>query len=184
MRLRNKVTSLCKDKRGESSLYPLIIVLVVLLICSVLFEYFRLMTIATGVRNSVQSAVISVATDNWNETYPGLREGYSGGYERTSTSWSTNISSGNVYRRLSEELGLTKAGNYYIKDVDGVMEYRISELAVEITNTPFAPSSQEAVNTFYAEGSIVVEVPLSFGWESLPPMHICMKLKAGFEPKF
>jgi hypothetical protein len=85
---------------------------------------------------------------------------------------------------LSEELGLTKAGNYYIKDVDGVMEYRISELAVEITNTPFAPSSQEAVNTFYAEGSIVVEVPLSFGWESLPPMHICMKLKAGFEPKF
>ena len=47
----------------------------------VTFEYMRLMIVAQGVRDSVQSAIVDVATENWDEAYAGLREGYSGGYQ-------------------------------------------------------------------------------------------------------
>jgi len=178
------IKKILRSKKGESSIFAVILVLAIIIIASGLFEHLRLMTIATGVRDSVQSAVISVVADNWDETYSGLREGYSGGYEKTVSTWVTNISNGDVYQRLTEELGLTKEGGYYVKYAGGVMEYRISGLAVIITNTPFAPTNQKYVNCFEAAGTISVEVPLSFGWESLPPMKLKLTLKAGFEPKF
>lgn len=63
-------------------------------------------------RDSVQSAIVDVATENWDEAYAGLREGYSGGYQLAGSSWSQNVTSGNVYARLQDVWALnTRAGS-------------------------------------------------------------------------
>ncbi len=55
---------------------------------------------------------------------------------------------------------------------------------MNIKNAPFAPSNTDSANKFLSEATIELEVPLSFGWESLPPMRITLHVKAGYTPKF
>lgn len=46
-----------------------------------MWEYSRLNIVGFGVRDAVQAAITQVCTDNYDQLYNGLREGYSGGYK-------------------------------------------------------------------------------------------------------
>jgi hypothetical protein len=143
------------------------------------------MLIAQGVRDSVQSSIISVSTGNYSEVYASLREGYSGGYVNDGGGFNEQINTGDVYARLSGLLGLRREGSRYVKYVGGdVVEYRLSNLTVNVINAPFAPSNGSTSQRFQAEATIFLEVPLSFGWGHLPPMRITLKVKAGWTAKF
>ena len=167
--------------------YPLAIAIalsIVIISCGA-FEYMRLMNIAQGVRDGVQSAIISVATENYDGVYAALREGYSGGYVNDGSGFDEQLNLGDVYARLDSVLDLRRQGVYHIKYVDGdVMEYRVSNLNVNVVNAPFAPSDRDAAQKFLAEATIYLEVPLSFGWSALPPMRITLNCKAGWTPRF
>lgn len=173
-----RLKKLWKSRDGNVAIQAVVVVLVLLLIFSVVSEYLRLQIIAKGVRDSVQSAVISVATQNYDEVYNGLREGYSGGYALYGESWLTQIDEGAVMNELSILLGLSYGRKY----AGGEIEYEISELDVNILNAPFAPSSNN--DRFESEVFITLTVPTSFGWEHVPPMVIEMKVNAGYTPKF
>ena len=95
-----KIREVLKSKSGQGVPMILAVVLCCLILACVTFEYMRLIIVAQGVRDSVQSAIVDVATENWDEAYAGLREGYSGGYQLAGSSWSQNVTSGNVYARL------------------------------------------------------------------------------------
>ena len=82
-----KMKNALSDKTGSSTPLIIAVVLAIIILSSAAFEYMRLMIVAVGVRDAVQSAVIDVATENWDEAYNGLREGYSGGYVLSGTSW-------------------------------------------------------------------------------------------------
>ena len=97
-----KIQEVLKNKSGQGVPMILAVVLCCLILACVTFEYMRLMIVAQGVRDSVQSAIVDVATENWDEAYAGLREGYSGGYQLAGSSWSQNVTSGNVYARLQD----------------------------------------------------------------------------------
>lgn len=59
-----KIKAILKDKRASS--FPFIIAItlsLVILFCGI-SEYFRLMIVAQGVRDAVQTAVITVVNDN------------------------------------------------------------------------------------------------------------------------
>ena len=43
-------------------------------------EYMRLVITAAGIKDAMESAVVSVVNDNYNEVYHGVREGYAAGY--------------------------------------------------------------------------------------------------------
>jgi hypothetical protein len=126
-----------KNKDGNVAIQAVVVILVLLLIFSVVSEYMRLQIIAKGVRDAVQSAVISVATENYDEVYNGLREGYSGGYALSGDSWVSHIDEGAVMNELTMLLGLSFGRKY----AGGVLEYELSDLEVKILNTPLAPSS-------------------------------------------
>ena len=180
-----KIKKILRCKKALS--YPLIIALVlaIIIISCAVFEYMRLMIIAQGVRDGVQSAVISVSTDNYSGVYASVREGYSGGYVNDGSGWSEQIKTGDVYARLVELLGLRKEGSHYVKYVDGdVIEYSISNLTVNVINAPLAPADRDSAQKFLSEATIYLEVPLSFGWSSLPSMKITLHCKAGWTPKF
>ena len=76
-----KLCAILKDKKGNA--FPLIIAvtLSILLIFCGAYEAIRLMIIVQGVRDAVQSAVISTVNDGYDDVYHGVREGYSGAYQ-------------------------------------------------------------------------------------------------------
>ena len=123
----------------------LAVVLCCLILACVTFEYMRLMIVAQGVRDSVQSAIVDVATENWDEAYAGLREGYSGGYQLAGSSWSQNVTSGNVYARLQDVLGIEYEGGQYVKYSGENLEYRLYDLHLDVENAPLAPSVPDGI---------------------------------------
>lgn len=107
--------TLLKNRSGSG--FPLIVavVLAVLLLSCAVYEFLRLSIIASGVRDAVQSAIISVATENYSNVYPSLRQSYSGGYIRSSGGWAIKVSTGDICTRLVKTLGLVQEGNQYVK---------------------------------------------------------------------
>lgn len=178
------VSKVLKDKSGQGAPLILAVVLVCLTLSCVVFEYMRLLAVAQGVRDAVQSAVVDVAAENWDEAYPGLREGYSGGYQLTGDAWYENVTSGNVYGRLQKVLGVRYEGGRYVKYSGPDLEYALSGLQLRLENAPIAPVSPSGITQLNATGTVCVEVPLSFGWGHLPPMQITMRLKSTYMPKF
>ncbi|HWR57061.1 MAG TPA: hypothetical protein VN462_11155 [Negativicutes bacterium] len=178
------MNKLLRSKRGDGNLLAIVVVISILLISCSVYEYTRLMIIAGGVRDAVQSSIISVATTNYDEVYNGLREGYSGGYTLDGDYWDESLDIGDIYGQLDSTLGLTRQSGKHVKYAGETLEYSLWGLDVDIKNAPFAPSSAGAADKFLAEATIELEVPLSFGWESLPPMRITLHVKAGYTPKF
>ncbi len=166
--------------------FPLIIaiVLAVLIISCAVYEYLRLTIIAAGVRDAVQSAIISVATENYSNVYPGLRQSYSGGFNRSSSGWAEQVSAGDIYSQLTEILGLIPENDQYVKQANNQTEYTLSELSLTIFNAPFAPSDPNSIRQFTAQAVIHLKVPLSFGWGHLPPMEADLPIQAVYRPRF
>lgn len=179
-----KLKEILSDKSGNSAPLTLAAVLVVILLSCTIFEYMRLTVIAEGVRDAVQSAMIDVATENWDDAYNGLREGYSGGYVLSGADWVVRLDVGDVYSRLESTLGVKSVSGKYVKYTGPDIEYTLSGLSVTVQNAPLAPASTGGIPQLSATGTVNVEVPLSFGWGHLPPLKFTMKLKGGFTPKF
>ncbi len=179
-----KAIKILKNKSGSGAPMILAIVLVIIILSTAVFEYMRLLIVAQGVRDSVQSAIIDVATENWDEAYPGLREGYSGGYSLSGSDWYQNVSSGNVYGRLQNVLDLKHEQGGYVKYAGSIVEYKLSGLSLDVQNAPLAPSNPSGITQLNVTGMVTVEVPLSFGWEHLPMMEITLRLKSSYVPKF
>ena len=181
----NKVKRILKDRRGGTT-FPLIIAitLALIIIFAGISEYLRLLIIAKGVRDAVQSSVIATVTENYDNVYQGAREGYSGAYQPMAGGFYESLDYGDIYTRLGNVLGLTRSGGYYEKQYsDGGNEFRVWGLSVVIKNAPYA-RSDSASERFEADCAIQLEVPVSFGGKLLPPMRITVKTKAGYTPKF
>ena len=178
------IKGLLRSKGGSSYPLAIAIALAIVIVACAGFEYMRLMLIAQGVRDGVQSAIISVATGNYDDVYASLREGYSGGYVNNGDGFNEQLDLGDIYGRLAGAMGLRREGGYYVKYAGDAVEYRISGLKVNVVNAPFAPSDRDAAQKFLAEATIQLEVPLSFGWSKLPPMRITLHCKAGWTPRY
>ena len=62
----NRLKTVLKDRSGQGTPMILAVVVCCLILACVVFEYMRLMIVAQGVRDSVQSAIVAVATENWD----------------------------------------------------------------------------------------------------------------------
>ena len=103
--------ALAGDKSGNSTPTIIVLILGLLFLVCAMSEFFRLMIIAQGVRDGLQQAVITVATTNYDETYRGLREGYSGGYRLSGEQWVEDLDYDDVYYRLDSLLGTERDGS-------------------------------------------------------------------------
>lgn len=184
MEVKN-IKRILKEKRGNSLPLACAIVMALILIFSVVSEYMRLQIIVKGIRDALETSVISVASQNYDDVYNGLREGYSGGYTLSSSNiWKSKLDTGDVYSYLDNLLGLEKNGAYHIKFTSKEAEYKLSDLKINVINAPLAPSNPNSSSKFQAQAIIHLEVPLSFGWDKLPPLQINLKVKAGYTAKF
>ena len=178
-----KLINILKDKTGSSFFTGAFIALSFLVVACICFEFFNLHIVSIGIRDSVQSAITTACTENYNKLYNGLREGYSGGYQLNKDKWTENIDNGDVENLINKQLGTQKSGNGYVKYNEDKVEFEISDLSIEMTNTPFAPDDTD-VTKFTGSAEYTLTVPLSFGWQNLPPMKIQMKAVSGYTAKF
>jgi len=172
------------NNRGSGFPLAVAITLCLVMIFTGISEYFRLMIVAQGVRDALQSAVISTVSDNYDDVYHGVREGYSGGYQPIDSDFEESFDYGDIYDRLDGILGLNQLGYEHIKITsDSKTEFKIWDLNVDIQNAPLA-SGDINQQRFKVDSSIMLEVPVSFGGKFLPLMIIKVKNSAGYTPKF
>lgn len=172
------------NNRGSGFPLAVAITLCLVMIFTGISEYFRLMIVAQGVRDALQSAVISTVSDNYDDVYHGVREGYTGGYQPIDSDFEESIDYGDIYDQMDRILGLEQLGDEHIKTIsEGKEEFKIWDLNVEIRNAPLASGDING-QRFKVDSSIMLEVPASFGGKLLPPMVIRVKNSAGYTPKF
>lgn len=179
-----KFYGILKDKKGTS--FPLIIavaLVLVIILCGAA-EYIRLMIIAQGVRDAVQSSVISVVNDSYDDVYHGVREGYAGAYLPSADEFEESLDYGDIYGRLDELLGLEYSAGYHVKYAGDALEFRLSGLSVDLKNMPLAPGRTDNDSGFLADAVIRLEVPVRFGGRVRPPMVINLKTQAKYMPLF
>lgn len=180
MEIRLKIN----DKKG--SMFPLTvgIIVVLLIIMTGISEYMRLKTIASGVEKAIQSSIITVSVENYENIYSSTREKHSASYKYNEEieNWKEVIDLGDVYEELDSLLGLMVEDNKHIKKTGPDLEYSLSGLDVVILNSPLISNNTE--DRFIAETFINLEVPLSFGWGHLPSMNIRLKVRSEYMAKF
>lgn len=180
-RMKKKMTELIADKKGNMVPLVITVTILLLLLTLVVTEYMRLMITAAGVKDAMESAIISTVNDNYNEVYHSVREGYAAGYEPENDTFVASIDYGDIYGRLCFLLGLEEDGNGYVRyNNSGEKEYRLSNLSVHLPNT----SLRGGGGTYYADASIKLNVPVRFAGKILPDMVITIKARAAYTEKF
>lgn len=177
-----KIRKVLRNKKGEATILTAALILGLLLLICAMAEFFRLAVIVQGVRDGLMSSVITVAVTNYDETYNGLREGYSGGYVLSGGRWQENLDYDDVLSRMGTLLGADMRGGTLTKWQESGYEYRLSGLDVEIVNTPLTPGNTN--KNFEADARITIEIPLSFGWGMAPPFQMEVRTRAAYMPKF
>lgn len=163
-----------KNREGNLVIWVPVLMIVFLTGLFSLCEYSRMLSIAAKTRDAVQAAVTQVCTQNTGNVYPGVREGYAGGYRLENSVWRENIDSDGILKKVDEQLGTINGE----KTVDGKTVYQISDLSVYLENTPLAPSDD--VSQLNGTASYTLTVPLSFGRFHFSPLVIPMTVKSGY----
>ena len=137
-------------------------------------EYMRLVITAAGIKDAMESAVVSVVNDNYNEVYHA-------GYEPDDTGFAASVDHGDIYGRMCFLLGLEEDGNSYVRyNNSGELEYRLKNLSVDIHNTALASPG----GTYYADAEVTMEVPVRFAGKILSNMSVRLKVRAAYREKF
>ncbi|WP_317855137.1 hypothetical protein [Chakrabartyella piscis] len=179
----SRIRKILRSKKGEGFPLTIAIVLVLIILFTGISEYLRLMIVAQGVRDALQDAVIATVTQNYDEVYHGIREGYSGGYQPVADDFEESLDYGNIYGRLADTLGLEYTGTYEKRTNNNELEFTVYDLEVEVRNAPLA-TSDDSDQRFEIDSLLTLEVPVSFGGTLLPSMKIQLKTTSGYIPKF
>lgn len=176
-----KSRSVMADQAGNFTPLAVSLVIIMLLVTLSVTKFMELWITAAGVRDSFEEAIISVVTDNYNETYHCVREGYAGGYEPTGYGFYASVDQGDVSGRLAGLLGLTRQGDKLLKrNPDGETQWQVSDVSVSVLNTQIRNGS----GVFSAEGTLLLEIPVRFEDRELFVIPVRLKVKARMRERF
>lgn len=180
-RFVKRAKALLIDRKGNMMPLVVAVALGMFLVILGVSEYMRLVITAAGIKDAMESAVISTVNDNYNEVFHSVREGYAAGYEPYGESFVSSVDYGDIYSRLCFLLGLEEDEDGYVRiGNDGETEYRLSELWVSIPNTALGGEG----GSYYADASIKLEVPVRFAGRLITDMSIIIKNRAVYREKF
>jgi hypothetical protein len=177
-----------KDKGGSGVINGVIIFLFCMLLLSVAFEYLKVQIIAYGIRDNFERAVLTVASENYNEVYAGFREiEYTGGVYEGGPAGGGNIEEipewlplndyGNVMDELQELLNLVQMeDDTYVSETDN---YILNNMNVEVRD-----QSSDAGGRYEIRGDIRLQVPLYFANIKITDIELPVKIKTAYTPKY
>lgn len=166
--------------------YVTIFLMVALLICVMgAAEYVRLNMVTKGIRNALQSAMTTAATENWNEQHPSLREGYSGNNNLKNDTWTPDLDQGDIAGHLSKLLGIKESNNVFTKTNGKNVEYTFEIKDFQYKTGDFAPAEANPdKNTLWMQTKIKLTVPFDMVFRALPPLEVDLGAQAVYRPQF
>lgn len=177
------------EREGSGVIEAVVLFLFTMLLLSVIFEYIRVQILANGVRDNFERAVLTVASENYDEVYAGFREIlytggiYEGGPEGGGNTdevpeWVPINDYGNIEEELQELLLLEldeEVGTYSnTKD-----NYFLDNLEVEVRN-----NSMQASGRYEVRGTIQLSVPVYFTGMKVMDITIPINIKTAYTPKY
>lgn len=158
-----KIRRKLKEKEGSSIILLIVVFFVGMVLLSVAYEYIRVQIIAGNIKDSFERAILTVASENYDEVYAGFREEkgtggeYEGGPEDGGNAtelpeWISLNDDGDVEDELSDLLSLDQEENYLYSDKD---KYRLSDIIVKAKNADSTPSGKYEI-----VGSIKITLPI------------------------
>ncbi len=183
-----KLINKIKTKDGSGIIDGVIILLFCMLLLSIAFEYLKVQIIAYGIRDNFERAVLTVASENYNEVYAGFREiEYTGGVYEGGPAGGGNIEEipewlplndyGNVIDELQELLNLEQTEDEtYVSENDN---YVVDNMIVEVRDY-----SSDAGGRYEIRGVIRLHVPLYFVKIKITDIELPIKIKTAYTPKY
>ncbi len=168
----NKIT----NANGGGYILTAILVLIFFMMLSVVLEYTKAYIILNGIHSATENAVIEVATLNWDNIYPSIREGVTGGYKYEFDMWKEVLNNGDVENRLSNLLGINDGVKYSNEQI----EYVLSDINTNIINTPMQNKEQ----MLEVRTDINVKIPFRFLGENKGDIEVNMNIKTQYHKRF
>ncbi|HEY5557793.1 hypothetical protein [Acetobacterium sp.] len=176
--------------KDEGSMAPLVVVvlLISLLLFCVGWEYLRMVTIVMQLDHAVELSVEGVATENWENIYQGVREGYAGAYTKNDVldGWDDVMTRQNILSQLNEMIDFETVGTSWVKKDDSgriLFQLEPKETEVKIINTGLGATEREAL---VIETTNTITVPWMFAglWLDAEPLVIHRTTECQYTPKF
>jgi hypothetical protein len=125
-------------------------------------------------------ATVAALAENAYNAYGGVREGYTGMYEKSAEDrWDPAVIKGDILVLTGETLGMTKTGDT-LKGHAYTIKVEKFEIDVEAL-APGSPSTQMKTNAGLLIGA---QIPHDLGWSFLPPAAMDIKVDASFITRF
>lgn len=130
-----KIKTKLKSTKGDIGFMGIALVLICIMILAVGIEYLKALAIIQSVSDSLQEAVVCVATDNANSAFDGVREGNSSAHKYDGDKWIAEVKTSDVENKLVSAMSLKKQGTKYIKFAqNGIANFSISNITVDYAN--------------------------------------------------
>lgn len=180
-----RLKRLLHSKKGISTPLAVVLVLVFLMFVSAIYQFVSAQIVISGVQSVVQSATIAVADENYYYVFNGTREGYSGSYRYTISSWRSVLKKGDIYDKMDLLLGTKEKDGRRVKLNSSGTEYTLSGLTVTGVNALLSPAAALTVGQqFEITTTIDIEIPIVYFGELLPPIQTELTVKSVYMPKF
>jgi|LGVE01.1.fsa_nt_gb hypothetical protein len=153
-----------------------------------IYEYLRIVTIVMQLDQVVEISVQGVATENWDEVYQGIREGYAGTYtkDELTDDWEEVMNKEQILAQMKKMIEFKVDGNTWVKEDNAgetLFSLKPKDTTVTIINTELGAAEGEALTV---ETINTITVPWAFLGTMFhaPPIVVERKTISGYTPKF
>lgn len=169
-----------KNEEGSGYLASVVICLILCMLISVGWQIYEITVIGNQIRNYLKDSVRYTVTKNWDDTFSGSRQGYTGAYYWKEGEFQERIDRNDIMNEFAERMGLEKEEEGYRKCRNDETQYWIGELQVKMKNTKFASDSEDR---FEVSASILVKMKIKFLNQEFP-VKFPIRVKTAFSPLF
>lgn len=175
---------LLKKKEGFGMLSCVIVMLVGMIFLSIFCEYIKVTIITSNLKDAYERAILTVASENYNEVYAGFREikniggEYQGGPESgldEAPEWVTLHDYGDVSEELMELLNLIDNDTFLYSNED---EYSISNFKIEVKDMLLTTRKYEV------KGNAKISIPLYFANQKIYDIQMTIRVSTAYTPKY
>lgn len=149
-----------KNNKGNTSPLFLVLLFMICLFASIIMEYAKSYTIIHLVQNSLDTATLTVSTENAPEIYNGLREGHTGGYNLDTPTPVVKVVKKTLFEYLEISLNVKSVDGKLVKQTASKNTvFFLSNFTFNVIPTEYAPKSKNA--TFTANISCKLTIPFN-----------------------
>lgn len=200
--MKLKLKNILIDKNGkpvkdDAMTFPMILGMffLVLIIFMLVLEYMHFVTVFKQADDAVERSVIAVATQNWDNIYQGVREGFAGANtkEAITDEWTEVLKRDNIMVSAIDIMGLTlDSGNYVKKSADGKILYSIKPTTVHANIINVGIEESPGVTNVGSKKGLIVEVTYDISvawftptaWGDALPITVTRTVRTQYKPLF